>query len=49
MILNQWCAFAAAQKWDHRKLAKDINHWQFHEKPKKLILKKKHKFKLFAD
>ena len=41
MILNQWCAFEAAIKWDHGKLAKDINHWQFFEKPKKLIHEKK--------
>ena len=41
MILNQWCAVEAAIKWDHGKLAKDINHWQFFEKPKKLIHKKK--------
>ena len=25
MILNQWCAVEAAIKWDHGKLAKDIN------------------------
>ena len=41
MILNQWCAVEAAIKWDHGKLAKDINHWQFFEKPKELIHKKK--------
>ena len=41
MILNQWCAVEAAIKWDHGKLAKDIKHWQFFEKPKKLIHKKK--------
>ena len=41
MILKQWCAVEAAIKWDHGKLAKDINHWQFYEKPKKLIHKKK--------
>ena len=40
-ILNQWCAVEAAIKWDHGKLAKDINHWQFFEKPKELIHKKK--------
>ena len=41
MILNQWCALEAAIKWDHGKLAKDINHWQYFEKPKELIHKKK--------
>ncbi len=41
MILNQWCAVEAAIKWDHGKLAKDINHWQFFENPKELIHKKK--------
>ncbi len=41
MILNQWCAVEAAIKWDHGKLAKDINNWQFFEKPKKLIHNKK--------
>ena len=41
MILNQWCAVEAAIKWDHGKLAKDINHWQYFEKPKDLIHKKK--------
>jgi len=41
MILNQWCAVEAAIKWDHGKLAKDINHWQFFEKPKELIHEKK--------
>ena len=25
MVLNQWCAVEAAIKWDHGKLAKDIN------------------------
>jgi len=40
-ILNQWCVVEAAIKWDHGKLAKDINHWQFFEKPKQLIHKKK--------
>ena len=41
MILNQWCAIEAAIKWDHGKLAKDINHWQYFEKPKELIHKNK--------
>ena len=41
LILNQWCAVEAAIKWDHGKLAKDINHWQYFEKPKKLIHQKK--------
>ena len=41
MILNQWCAVEAAIKWDHGTLAKDINHWQYFEKPKELIHKKK--------
>ena len=41
MILNQWCAVEAAIKWDHGKLAKDINYWQYFEKPKELIHKKK--------
>jgi len=41
MILNQWCAVEAAIKWDHGKLAKDIKHWQFFEKPGKLIHKNK--------
>ena len=41
MILNQWCAVEAAIKWDHGKLAQDINHWQFFENPKKLIHNKK--------
>ena len=41
MILNQWCAVEAAIKWNHGKLAKDINHWQYFEKPKELIHKKK--------
>jgi len=41
MILNQWCAVEAAIKWDHGKLAKDIKHWQYYEKPKKLIHTKK--------
>ena len=40
-ILNQWCAVEAAIKWDHGKLAKDIKHWQYFEKPKELIHKKK--------
>ncbi len=41
MILNQWCAVEAAIKWDHGKLSKDINHWQYYEKPKELINNKK--------
>ena len=41
MILNQWCAVEAAIKWDHGKLAKDINHWQYFDKKKKLLHKKK--------
>ena len=41
MILNQWCAVEAAIKWDHGKISKDINHWQYFEKPKELIHKKK--------
>ena len=41
MILNQWCAVEAAIKLDHGKLSKDINLWQFFEKPKKLIHKEK--------
>ena len=41
MILNQWCAVEAAIKWDHGKLSKDINHWQYFEKPKELIHNKK--------
>ncbi len=41
MILNQWCAVEAAIKWDHGKLSKDINHWQYLENPKELIHKKK--------
>jgi hypothetical protein len=41
MILNQWCAVEAAIKWDHGKISKDINHWQYFKKPKKLINKKK--------
>ena len=41
IILNQWCAVEAAIKWDHGKLAKDIKHWQYYEKPKKLIHTKK--------
>tara|TARA_B100000886_G_scaffold270468_1_gene194446 strand:+ start:446 stop:559 length:114 start_codon:yes stop_codon:yes gene_type:complete len=31
-ILNKWFAVEAAIKWDHGKLAKDINHGQFFEK-----------------
>ena len=41
MILNQWCAVEAAIKWDHGKISKDINQWQYFEKPKELIHKKK--------
>ena len=41
MILNQWCAFEAAKKQDHGKLAKDINHWQYFKKSKDLIHQKK--------
>ena len=41
MILNQWCAVEAAIKWDHGKLAKDINHWQYFEQPNELIHKEK--------
>ena len=41
IVLNQWCAVEAAIKWDHGKLAQDMNHWQFFEKPKKLIHNKK--------
>ena len=41
MILNQWCTVEAAIKWDHGKLSKDIHHWQYFEKPKDLIHKKK--------
>jgi len=41
MILNQWCAVEAAIKWDHGKISKDINNWQYFEKPKELIHKKK--------
>ena len=41
MILNQWCTVEAAIKWDHGKLAKDINQWQYFERPKELIHKKK--------
>ncbi len=41
MILNQWCAVEAAIKWDHGKLAKDINHWQYFENTQKVIHKKK--------
>ena len=40
-IRDRWCAVEAAIKWDHGKLAKDIKHWQFFEKPKDLIHKKK--------
>ena len=41
MILNQWCAVEAAIKWDQGKISKDINHWQYFEKPRKLIHNKK--------
>ena len=41
MILNQWCAVEAAIKLDHGKLSQDINHWQYFEKPKEFIHKKK--------
>ena len=41
MILNQWCAVEAAIKWDHGKLAQDINHWHFFEKRRELIHNKK--------
>ena len=41
MILNKWFAFEAAIKWDRVKLAKDINYWQYFDKPKELIHKKK--------
>ena len=41
MILNQWCAVEAAIKWDHGKISKDINYWQYFEKPKELIHKRK--------
>ena len=40
-ILNQWCAVEAAIKWDHGKLAKDIKEWQYSEKYKTLIHRKK--------
>ena len=50
MILNQLFAVEAAIKWDHGKLAKDINHWQFFEQPKELIHnEEKHTIKLFTD
>ena len=41
IILSQWCAVEAAIKWDHGKLSKDITDWEYYEKPKKLIHKKK--------
>ena len=41
MILNQWCAVEAAIKWDHGKISKDINYWQYFEETKQLIHKKK--------
>jgi len=40
-ILNQWCAVEAAIKWDHGKLSKDINHWQYFQNPQELIHKNK--------
>ena len=41
MIKNQCYAVEEAIKQDYGNLAKDINHWQFFEKPKNLIYKKK--------
>ena len=41
MILNQWCAVEAAIKWDHGKISKDINNWQYFENPRELIHKNK--------
>ena len=41
MILNQWCAIEAAIKWDHGKLAQDINHWQYFKNDRKLFHKNK--------
>ena len=41
MLLNQCCTVEAAIKLDHGKLSKDINNWQYFEKQKKLIHKKK--------
>ena len=49
-ILNQWCAVEAAIKWDHGKLAEDINEWQYSINDKILFHKKKKlklKFKQF--
>ena len=41
-ILNQWCAIEAAIKYDHGKISKDINYWQYFESKKELIhIKKK--------
>ena len=40
-ILNQWCAVEAAIKWDHGKLAEDIKEWQYFEKYKTLLHRKK--------
>ena len=40
-ILNQWCATEAAIKWDHGKLAEDIKEWQYSEKCKTLLHRKK--------
>jgi len=41
MVLNQWCAVEAAIKWDHGKLAKDLENWHYFENEKKLVHKKK--------
>ena len=41
VILDQWCAIEAAIKWDHGKLAKDLNHWQYSDTKKNLIHKGK--------
>ena len=49
-ILNQWCAVEAAIKWDHGKLAEDINEWEYSINDKILFHKKKKlklKFKQF--
>ena len=40
-ILNQWCAIEAAIKWDHGKLAEDINEWQYSENCNTLFHTKK--------
>ena len=40
-VLNQWCAVEAAIKWDHGKLAEDINEWQYSINDKILFHKKK--------